>query len=56
MKILLLAILALGAILIRLSGGSSGSEARRPARSKFLMAIGLITLGIIFVWFWFVMR
>jgi hypothetical protein len=60
MKTVLLSIIGFGMIAIRLIGflpWTTRGSARQPSvRFTFLLVLGLVSLGAIFMWFWFAMR
>jgi hypothetical protein len=60
MKTLALAILALSGILIRVFGclPSKAEHTRtdKTVRPGFLLAVGFSMMGLVFIWFWLVMR
>jgi hypothetical protein len=60
MKLLLGALLVIIVVLISilrwLPWGSRYAPKEEPARFHFLLALAVVVLGIIFLWFWFVMR
>jgi hypothetical protein len=60
MRIWLLVILAVAGILIRVLGflpwGRDKSQQSNVVGTRFLAAVGLVSLTLIFVWFWFVMK